>query len=74
MAQQAGSDTDVEGVEILNRNNLIIAPLNTVMRRFEDMNSYLKDEIDGIYICACKPGTDSVETASRDQRDSRSDP
>lgn len=63
MAQQAGADTDVEGVEILSRNNLIIAPLNTVMRRFEDMNSYLKDEIDGIYL-RVTPGTDSIETAS----------
>jgi putative ABC transport system permease protein len=63
MAQQAGGDSDVEGVEILSRNNLVVAPLNTVMRRFEDNNSYLKDEIDGIYI-RVKPGTDSIETAN----------
>jgi putative ABC transport system permease protein len=63
MAQQAGADTEVEGVEILSRNNLIVAPLNTVMRRFEDGNSYLKDEIDGIYM-RVTPGTDSVETAN----------
>jgi putative ABC transport system permease protein len=62
MAQQAGSDSDVEGVEILSRNNLVVAPLNTVMRRFEDNNSFLKDEIDGVYI-RVKPGSDSVETA-----------
>jgi len=41
---------------------MVIAPLNTVMRRFEDSNSYLKDEIDGIYIKVAG-GTDSVETA-----------
>ena len=46
-----------------HRNNLVIAPLNTVMRRFEDNNSYLKDEIDGIYL-KVNQGTDSVETAS----------
>jgi putative ABC transport system permease protein len=63
MASQAGGDSDVDGVEILSRNNLIISPLNTVMRRFEDLNSYLKDEIDGIYIRVV-PGTDSVETAN----------
>jgi putative ABC transport system permease protein len=63
MAQQAGADTEVEGVEILSRNNLIVSPLNTVMRRFEDQNSYLKDEIDGIYM-RVTPGTDSVETAN----------
>ena len=61
LAQQATSD--VEGLEVANRNNLIIAPLNTVMRRFEDNNSYLKDEIDGMYI-RVKPDTDSIETAS----------
>ncbi len=32
------------------------------MRRFEDNNSYLKDEIDGIYI-RVKPGTDSIEVS-----------
>ncbi|NWF84765.1 MAG: ABC transporter permease [Bryobacteraceae bacterium] len=63
MAQQAGADTDVEGVEIISRNNLVVAPLNTVMRRFEDGNSYLKDEIDGVYI-RVQPGTDSIETSA----------
>jgi putative ABC transport system permease protein len=63
LAQQATADTEVEGLDVTNRNNLIIAPLNTVMRRFEDGNSYLKDEIDGIYI-KVKAGTDSVETAN----------
>ena len=63
LAQQASGDSDVEGVEVVNRNNLVIAPLNTVMRRFEDNNSYLKDEIDGIYIKVGK-NVDSIETAN----------
>jgi putative ABC transport system permease protein len=63
LSQQAAADSDVEGVEVINRNNLIMAPLNTVMRRFEDNNSWLKDEIDGIYI-KVKPDIDSVETSS----------
>jgi putative ABC transport system permease protein len=63
MASQSGGDTDVEGVEILSRNNLVVSPLRTVMFRFEDGNSFLKDEIDGIYI-RVKPGTDSIETAA----------
>jgi putative ABC transport system permease protein len=63
LAQQATADSDVEGLEVVDRNNLIIAPLNTVMRRFEDNNSYLKDEIDGIYV-KVNQGTDSIETAS----------
>lgn len=62
LGAQATADSDVEGVEVSNRNNLIIAPLNTVMRRFEDNNSYLKDEIDGIYM-RVKPDTNSIETA-----------
>jgi putative ABC transport system permease protein len=63
MASQSGGDTDVEGVEILSRNNLVVSPLRTVMFRFEDGNSYLKDEIDGIYL-RVKPGTNSIETAA----------
>jgi putative ABC transport system permease protein len=63
LTPQASSDTDVEGVQALNRNNLVIAPLNAVMRRFEDNTSYLKDEIDGIYMKVTS-GTDSVETAN----------
>jgi len=63
LAQQATADSDVEGLEVVNRNNLVIAPLNTVMRRFEDNNSFLKDEIDGIYI-KVKSDIDSVDTAN----------
>src|SRR5918911_5379761 len=63
LAQQATADSDVEGLEVVDRNNLVIAPLNTVMRRFEDNNSYLKDEIDGIYI-KVNQNTDSIETSS----------
>jgi putative ABC transport system permease protein len=63
LAEQATADSDVEGLEVADRNNLVISPLNTVMRRFEDNNSYLRDEIDGIYIKVA-PNTDSIETAS----------
>ncbi len=62
LAPQASADQDVEGLEVVNRNNLVISPLNTVMRRFEDNNSYLKDEIDGIYIKVVN-ANDSIETA-----------
>jgi putative ABC transport system permease protein len=62
LAQQATADSDMEGLEAADRNNMIIAPLNTVMRRFEDSNSYLKDEIDAIYLRVAS-GTDSIDTA-----------
>ena len=62
MAPQATADSDVEGVQSSDRNNQVIAPLNTVMRRFDDNNSYLKDEIDGIFM-RMSAGLDSIETA-----------
>jgi putative ABC transport system permease protein len=61
LAQQATADSDTD-LEVVDRNNLIISPLNTVMRRFEDNNSYLKDEIDGIYL-KVDNNTDSIETS-----------
>jgi putative ABC transport system permease protein len=63
LTPQLGADTEVEGLQALNRNNLIVSPLNTVMRRFEDNTSYLKDEIDGIYLRVAA-NTDSIETAN----------
>ena len=60
LAPQATADAD--DAEVGDRNNMIIAPLNTVMRRFEDNNSYLKDEIDGIYL-KVNQGVDSIETS-----------
>jgi putative ABC transport system permease protein len=63
LTPQASGDADVEGATATNRNNLVIAPLNTVMRRFEDNTSYLKDEIDGIYM-KVGPNIDSIETSN----------
>src|SRR2546421_8749413 len=39
MAPQGSADAD-EGGQSVNRNNLVIAPLNTVMRRFDDNMSW----------------------------------
>ena len=63
LTPQATGDSDVEGAQAANRNNLVIAPLNTVMRRFEDNTSYLKDEIDGIYMKVGQ-NVDSIETSN----------
>jgi putative ABC transport system permease protein len=63
MKPQAEGDAEMEGVQAMSRNNLVVAPLNTVMRRFEDATSYLKDEIDGMYM-KVKPGVDSIQTAN----------
>ncbi len=61
-APQSTAESDVEGLETDDRSNVILAPLNSVMRRFEDNNSYLKDEIDGIFI-RVEPEADPIETS-----------
>ncbi len=63
LTSQASSDSEMEGVQSINRNNLVIAPLNTVMRRFEDATSYLRDEIDGMYM-KVNTGVDSIQTSN----------
>ncbi len=62
MAPLATAESEVEGLQASDRNNQVIAPLNTVMRRFDDNNSYLKDEIDGVFIRVA-PNVNSIETA-----------
>ena len=61
-APQSQAESEVEGLEADDRSNVILAPLNSVMRRFEDNNSYLKDEIDGVYI-RVEAGADPIETS-----------
>lgn len=62
MAPAATAEADIEGLEMDDRNNMVIAPLNSVMRRFEDNNSYLRDEIDGIFVRVASDA-DPIETA-----------
>ncbi len=62
MAPTATAEADIEGLESDDQNNMVVAPLNTVMRRFDEPNSYLKDEIDGIYV-RVRGSADPVETA-----------
>jgi len=47
---QLSAQSDVAGLPAEDRNNFIYVPLNAAILRFEDGNSYLKDEIDGIYL------------------------
>jgi len=47
---QMSSGGGVEGVSSQDLNNLIYVPLNTAMLRLEDTKSFMKDEIDGIYL------------------------
>jgi len=47
---QLTSQTDVAGVPNEDLNNMIYAPVNSVIYRLGDTYSYMKDEIDGIYL------------------------
>ena len=62
LASQAGGQSEVEGVQMEDRNHLIYVPLYTAIRRFEDSQSMYKDEIDGIYM-KVKDANESIETA-----------
>jgi putative ABC transport system permease protein len=62
IAPQSTGGTEVEGLVTDDQNNLVIAPLNTVMRRFDNTNSYLKDEIDGVFLRVVNEA-DPIETA-----------
>ncbi|MGB6483236.1 MAG: ABC transporter permease [Candidatus Acidiferrales bacterium] len=47
---QLTSQNDVAGVPNEDLNNMIYAPVNSVIYRLADSYSYMKDEIDGIYL------------------------
>jgi putative ABC transport system permease protein len=47
---QLAPESDVSGVRTEDMNNLVYAPLNSVLYRLEDSQSWLKDEIDGMYL------------------------
>ncbi len=50
VAPQLAPESDVSGVRTEDMNNLVYAPLNSVLYRLEDSQSWLKDEIDGMYL------------------------
>jgi len=50
VAPQASSQADISGVRNEDQNNLIYAPLRSVISRLEENMAWLKDEIDGIYL------------------------
>jgi putative ABC transport system permease protein len=44
------AESDVAGLPSQDRNNIVYVPLRAAILRLEDSQSYLKDEIDGIYV------------------------
>ena len=47
---QLAPQGDVSGIRTEDMNNLIYAPLNAVLYRLEDAQSWMKDEVDGLYL------------------------
>jgi putative ABC transport system permease protein len=58
---QLVAESDVAGLPTQDRNNIIYVPLMSAILRLEDSQSYLKDEIDGIYLTLSQSA--SVTTA-----------
>jgi putative ABC transport system permease protein len=49
-APQLAPQSEVSGVRAEDMNNLIYAPLKAVLYRLEDSQSWMKDEVDGLYL------------------------
>ena len=47
---QLVAENDIGGLPAQDRNNVVFVPLMAAILRLEDSQSYLKDEIDGIYL------------------------
>jgi len=61
VAPQLAPESEASGVRTEDMNNLVYAPLNSVLYRLEDSQSWLKDEIDGLYLHLA-----SAETSATD--------
>jgi putative ABC transport system permease protein len=59
---QLSLDSSVGGLSAQDSNNVVYAPLQSVLLRLEDSRSRMKDEIDGIYL-RLEPSVDSLATA-----------
>jgi putative ABC transport system permease protein len=59
---QLSLDSGVAGLPAQDANNLIYAPLQSVMFRLEEAMSRIKDEVDGIYL-QLGPDVDSIAAA-----------
>jgi len=58
---QLAPESDVAGVRTEDMNNLVYAPLNSVLYRLEDSQSWLKDEIDGLYLHLTSADTSATD-------------
>ena len=61
VAPQLAPQSDISGIRAEDMNNLIYAPLNSVRFRLEDSQSWLKDEIDGMYLHLASTNTSTTD-------------
>jgi len=61
VAPQVTAQSEVSGVRTEDMNNLIYAPLNSVRYRLEDSQSWMKDEIDGMYLHLASADTSTTD-------------
>src|SRR5260370_7049802 len=57
VAPQLAPQNDVSAVRTEDMNNLVYAPLNAVLYRLEDSHSFLKDNIDALFLPLSSPPT-----------------
>jgi len=60
VAPQLAAQGETSGIQSEDLNNLVYAPLNSVLTRLEDSQGYYKDEIDGIYLRMASAGDSSA--------------
>jgi putative ABC transport system permease protein len=58
---QLAPQGDVSGVRSEDMNNIIYAPLNAVLYRLEDSQSWMKDEVDGLYLHLASADTSATD-------------
>jgi len=58
---QLAPQGEVSGVRSEDMNNIIYAPLNAVLYRFEDSQSWMKDEVDGLYLHLTSADTSATD-------------
>jgi putative ABC transport system permease protein len=61
VAPQLAPESDASGVRTEDMNNLVYAPLNSVLYRLEDSQSWMKDEVDGLYLHLASADTSATD-------------
>jgi putative ABC transport system permease protein len=61
VAPQLAPESDASGVRTEVMNNLVYAPLNSVLYRLEDSQSWMKDEVDGLYLHLASADTSATD-------------